>query len=172
MKKNLIAVLLGSQCLLNSGFATNFDVQKIQIKNISQNNRKFDMSIDVKVNQNQSGNWFFGFYMPRTYNSSKEINPDLSLKVTDLSTKKSANLSYVKKTDNPIIMPIYADGYSNLFRAIIDFELEAGHIYRFSFENNNQWVPSNISSLPQSFFLIDSKGSVITSNANLRCLYI
>lgn len=64
-------------------------------------------------------------------------------------------------------MPIYADGYSDLFRAITDFELEAGHIYRFSFENNNQWSPSNISSLPQSFFLIDSKESVITSNANL-----
>ncbi|AHB99233.1 hypothetical protein [Francisella orientalis] len=43
---------------LNSGFATNFDVQKIQIKNISQNNQNFDMSIDIKVNQNQSGNWF------------------------------------------------------------------------------------------------------------------
>ncbi|AHB99232.1 glycoside hydrolase family 20 zincin-like fold domain-containing protein [Francisella orientalis] len=64
-------------------------------------------------------------------------------------------------------MPIYADGYSNLFRTISDFELEAAHTYRFSFENNNQWSPSNISSFPQSFFLIDFKGSVITSNANL-----
>lgn len=73
----------------------------------------------------------------------------------------------LKKTDNLTTMPIYADGYSDLFRAITDFELEAGHIYRFSFENNNQWSPSNISSLPQSFFLIDSKESVITSNANL-----
>lgn len=167
MKKNLIAVLFGSQCLFGSVFATNFDVQKIQIKSISQNNRKFDMNIDITINQNQLGNWFFGFYMPRTYNSSKEVNSDLSLKVTDLSTKKSANLIYVKKTDNLTTMPIYADGYSNLFRAITDFELEAGHTYRFSFENNNQWSPSNISSLPQSFFLIDSKGSVITSNANL-----
>lgn len=32
MKKNLIAVLLGSQCLLSGGFAIDFDVQKIQIK--------------------------------------------------------------------------------------------------------------------------------------------
>ncbi|MBK2267478.1 family 20 glycosylhydrolase [Francisella philomiragia] len=167
MKKNLIAVLLGSQCLLSGGFATDFDVQKIQIKNISQNNRKFDMSIDVKINQNQSGDWLFGFYMPRTYNSSKDVNPNLTLKVTDLSTKKSANLSYVKKADNLTTMPIYADGYSNLFRATTDFELEAGHIYRFSFENNNLWVPGNISSLPQSFFLIDSNGNVVTSTANL-----
>ncbi|NBH63484.1 hypothetical protein [Francisella noatunensis] len=58
MKKNLIAVLLGSQCLLSGGFAIDFDVQKIQIKNISQNNRKFDMSINVKINQNQTGDWF------------------------------------------------------------------------------------------------------------------
>ncbi|WP_432772756.1 hypothetical protein [Francisella salimarina] len=61
MKKNLIAVLLSSQCLIGSGFATDFDVQKIQIKNISQNNRNFDMNIDVKINQNQTGNWLLVF---------------------------------------------------------------------------------------------------------------
>lgn len=35
MKKNLIAVLLGSQCLLSGGFAIDFDVQKNSNKKIS-----------------------------------------------------------------------------------------------------------------------------------------
>ena len=153
-KKLFISILFTSVycCLL----ADNTPINITKIQSINEGGAKmFSVTISMQCTENIKTPWALGFYMPRTFNQLTteyiDVNPDLNMTiVNDNTTKKSTELLYVnnKKGLN------YSVGSTNILMPKDKFNLNKGNNYTIKLENSNQYGPGNLSTMPQSLFLI------------------
>lgn len=161
MKTHLkvLALLIGS-LTVNMAYAAQVEqsdlaIDTIQIGAMDGDTQpaQFSVMINFKNNGDTIENWKFGFYMPRSFfsNATQNINPDLVMQICDASGGCS-NLRYIKASS--ITSDDASQGYFTLLAPIDTFQLQKNHRYYISLAHSNQWNASNVSALPQSFFVI------------------
>lgn len=95
--------------------------------------------------------WKFGFYMPRSYDTILNTNPNLVMQICN-SESYCQDLAYQTApsvTDNDL-----SAGYTTIIAPTVPFTLISNQTYTIRLLHNNQWGPGNYSAVPQNFFLI------------------
>lgn len=133
-------------------------VNNIEVGKMEQDVLPAEFSIQMNFENNGSEikEWQLGFYMPRSFDalSAQNINPNLQLQMCDLATSICTNLRYIKSPD--VRMRDFSQGYFTILEPLGEnFPIKENGRYSLQLKHNNQWSVGNVSSLPQSFFIID-----------------
>jgi len=112
---------------------------------------EFSVIARLKALEDIVGRWQLGFYMPRPFVTvlSRGVNDKLTMKI--VGKLEESNLEYVK---NEVLQMDFSQGTLTLLEPSEPFKLLVNHEYEVELRNNNQGgVPTNVSGLPQSFFI-------------------
>src|SRR3990167_2302284 len=112
--------------------------------------QEFSLKLKIKSPTTLKNHWSFGFYMPCTFNHleiyNAHINPKLSLSIC----KCSKNPYCIKLHYNKHL----SAGYLNVLTPAKQFTLKQNEEYTIKLMHSNQSVPTNLSAMPQSFFIM------------------
>lgn len=150
----------------NSSSASQASVQSITIGKMTGDTQASEFSsIITFINTANAPIWQFGFYMPRSFESIVNNNPNLVMQICN-QTNHCQALIYQKApsvTNNDL-----SAGYTTILAPSAPYPLEANQAYTISLLHNNQWGPGNYSSVMQNFFIIANNQVInITPNSNM-----
>ncbi len=160
MKHKLLALILSTITAMS--YASQVEKSDLIIDNIEVGKMDGDVAnnqFSIMVNIHNSGDdikqWKIGFYMPRTFisMSAQNINPDLEMQICDASGV-CTNLRYIKSS--PVTASDASQGYFTILEPMSNFILQSKGRYYLKLSHSNQWDANNVSSLPQSWFIISS----------------
>ncbi len=116
-----------------------------------QENSEYSVLIHFTYQNIQSiDDWSIGFFFPRTLLTHGDVNANQQLEICNIDTNQCKSL-VVEKTN--IKQKDKTQGYFTMLAPNGHFTLSAGAHYVVKILHNNQWLPTNLSSVPQSFFL-------------------
>lgn len=149
--------------LFLSTISASFAESNLSISNIivgPQGNEKKTFSITATLdNQGESiNNWKFGFYMPRSFRTTSTSNTKLFMQICENSSKKCIPLIYQKPSfDKPDLSTVF----TTILAPKSSYVLNANQKYTIKLAHNSSQSSGNISSLPQSFFMIVDEKPVL-----------
>ncbi len=130
------------------------DAIKITQANSTEASNDFSMTINFSNSGDEIKKWQFGFYMPRSFDStlSQNLNPKLTMQICSFDDK-CVNLRYVVNKD--IKSPDASQGSLTILEPVREFALGEKQNYYIKLTDNNQGRITNYSAFPQSLFLIE-----------------
>lgn len=147
--------------LLGSVSAKSYTKADIAVNGIQMGHMDEDLANEFSIQFNFTNNednfkkWQLGFYMPIPFYSlaAQNVNQNLRMQICDAGGR-CTNLRYAKAdsiTDKDL-----SQAYLTVLEPISNFPLEEDKSYYIRLSHNNQGMPANISSFPQSLFLINT----------------
>lgn len=147
--------------LLGSVSAKSYTKADIVVNGIQMGHMDEDLANEFSIQFNFTNNedtfkkWQLGFYMPIPFYSlaAQNVNQNLRMQICDAGGR-CTNLRYAKAdsiTDKDL-----SQAYLTVLEPISNFPLEEDKTYYIRLSHNNQGMPANISSFPQSLFLINT----------------
>ncbi len=147
--------------LLGSVSAKSYTKADIVVNGIQMGHMDEDLANEFSIQFNFTNNedtfkkWQLGFYMPIPFYSlaAQNVNQNLRMQICDAGGR-CTNLRYAKAdsiTDKDL-----SQAYLTVLEPISNFPLEEDKSYYIRLSHNNQGMPANISSFPQSLFLINT----------------
>lgn len=147
--------------LLGSVSAKSYTKADIAVNSIQMGHMDEDLANEFSIQFNFTNKedtfkkWQFGFYMPMPFYSLalQNVNQNLRMQICDAGGR-CTNLRYVKAdsiTDKDL-----SQAYLTILEPISNFPLEEDKTYYIRLSHNNQGLPANISTFPQSLFLINT----------------
>ncbi|MCP3965724.1 MAG: family 20 glycosylhydrolase [Lentisphaerae bacterium] len=154
-----LALILLFQGNLLWGSSDNNNFKITNIRSEQGEGANFDLSFFLNVDYSSTlSSWMLGYYIPRTFETvaNGNVNPDLKMTILDVSSGKKANECKLVTAQERIDRPgtNLTAGYLTVLKAAEKYDLTPGHTYKVTMKNNNQWAPTNYSSMPQSFFMV------------------
>lgn len=160
--KKLIGLAISIGLMVQAlSYAENLSIHSIIVGPMSGDTAPDDFSILIQLKNNGSPltRWEFGFYMPRTFLQLGDINPQLIMEICDQRESCRA----LKIIKNNIEKHDASAGFTTLIgpKSSGDknkpYILQSGSLYEIKLLHNNQGSPTNYSSLPQSFFILNNQ---------------
>ena len=167
MYLNTKKIIIMSMLIIKTAYllANNFYINNILISPVGSDfiNNENSITFNLKtLNIKSISNWKIGFYMPSTFLSLQNTNPNLVLQICDVNNNCSNLYCDVNKIDQNDL----SVGYTTILKPEDpNFLLSANSTYIIKILHSNTIPVGNYSSMPQNFFLItDNKLINIITN--------
>ncbi len=191
MKKTLFYAVLITNTILNCANIYASTQPPIAISNVdfqkdTREGKAANFSTVIKITPNHNvtlnENSLFGFYMPRSFATVKNINPAMNVNINanpDLTmciTEDTGNLlptcdnqingKLVYRQIKDMRLADLSQGYTTVLSLTKGqkLQLKQGTKYAILLLNNNQWAPGNYSAVPQNFFFVQDKNKITATN--------
>ncbi|MDD3266290.1 MAG: family 20 glycosylhydrolase, partial [Burkholderiales bacterium] len=162
MKKIIVLSLLAYQAFADS----NISISNIIIGPQYGEKKTFSITATLSNNSNNTiESWQIGFYMPRNFRTTAKSNKNLSMQICEESS--ATNCSQLIYQKPAFDKPDLSTAFTTILKPKLNFPIRTGKKYTIKLLRNSSQSSANISSLPQSFFII-SKDKLILLPTDLK----
>lgn len=150
MKKIIILSLLAHQVFADS----NISISNIIVGPQYGEKKTFSITATLDNQGHTIESWQIGFYMPRNFRTTAKSNKNLSMQICEeSSTTKCSQLLYQKPAFDK---PDLSTAFTTILKPKLNFPITTKQRYTIKLLQNSSQSSANISSLPQSFFIINN----------------